>query len=221
MAESDISSSASSSLRDRAGTSRACRARSSRRPAAAAALCSTSRAATARSPCASGAANWPISVSPTSTGTVTSVSAVPGPGIVLLATSAEFPSGASTPFPSAVSARLPLLVARGRNSTGVPSARLTESRSRSRLAPAISARSTASRPCWARPSARSAPPLISRTSAWTSPARSALAGMETSAMSARPAMSIAVTVGSHCSAANAATALTRFTVAQRSAMSSR
>ena len=41
------------------------------------------------------------------------------------------------------------------------------------------------------------------------------------AMSARPAMSIAVTVGSHCSAANAATALTRFTVAQRSAMSSR
>jgi hypothetical protein len=45
--------------------------------------------------------------------------------------------------------------------------------------------------------------------------------METSAMSARPAMSIAVTVGSHCSAANAATALTRFTVAQRSAMSSR
>ena len=164
-----------------------------------------------------------MSVSPTSTGTLTSVGAVPGPDSVLLATaaSAGFPSAASAGFPSTVSARLPFPLARGRNSIGVPRAWLTDSRSRARLAPATSARSTASRPCWARPSARSAPPPISRTSAWTSPARSALAGMETSAMSDRPAMSIAVTVGSHCSAANTATALTRFTVAQRSAMSSR
>ena len=46
---------------------------------------------------------------------------------------------------------VPLPVARGRNSTGVPSAPLTAARSPSRSAPATSARSTASRPCWARP----------------------------------------------------------------------
>ena len=47
------------------------------------------------------------------------------------------------------------------------------------------------------------------------------AGIDTRAMSARPAMSIAVTVGRHCSARKAATAATRLTAAQRSPMSRR
>ena len=68
---SDISSSASSSLRDRIGSSRACRARSSSRPADEAAARSTRLAATARSPCASRAVSSPVTVSPTMIGTLT------------------------------------------------------------------------------------------------------------------------------------------------------
>jgi hypothetical protein len=45
--------------------------------------------------------------------------------------------------------------------------------------------------------------------------------MVISAMSARPAISVTVTVGRHCSAAKAATAATWWTDAQRSAMSRR
>ena len=84
-----------------------------------------------------------------------------------------------------------------------------------------SAESTAFSASSARPRALSAAPPISRLIACTRPASSAAAGIEISAMSARPAMSIAVTVGCHCSAENAATALTRLAEAQRRPMSSR
>ena len=71
IAESDISSSASSSLRDRTGVWMARRVRSRCRAAAAAAACRTSPAATPISPPASGAAKCPDGASSTSTGTLT------------------------------------------------------------------------------------------------------------------------------------------------------
>ncbi len=60
IASSDISSSASSSLRERTGSSWALLARSRTRAAASAAVCRTSRAPVAKSPYACGAARYPI-----------------------------------------------------------------------------------------------------------------------------------------------------------------
>ncbi len=57
--------------------------------------------------------------------------------------------------------------------------------------------------------------------ACTSPVSSVSPGIEISAMSARPAMSVTVTVGRHVSAEKAATAATWWIDPQRRAMSKR